>query len=77
MSEERLEAKRWLIAAAAIVMQLCLGTVYAWSVYKKPLIQVHGWGETATQVTFMVCIGVIGLVSVSARPQIASLRPRA
>ncbi len=61
MSTENLESKRWWIAVAAIIMQLCLGTVYAWSVFKKPLMTAHGWGETATQVTFMICIGMIGL----------------
>ncbi|MBN1497155.1 MAG: OFA family MFS transporter [Spirochaetes bacterium] len=60
MSNENLESKRWLIAIAAIVMQLCLGTVYAWSVFKKPLMGMHGWGETQTQVTFMILMGVIG-----------------
>ena len=60
MSNENLESKRWLIAIAAIVMQLCLGTVYAWSVFKKPLMVMHGWGETQTQVTFMILMGVIG-----------------
>ena len=44
-------------------MQLCLGTVYAWSVFKKPLMTVHGWSETSVQVTFMICIGVIGLAA--------------
>src|SRR5512136_2025916 len=63
MSNENLEGKRWLIAVAAIVMQLCLGTVYAWSVFKKPLMTAHGWGETATQVTFMICIGMIGIAA--------------
>ena len=63
MSDENLEGKRWLIAVAAIVMQLCLGTVYAWSVFKKPLMTAHGWGETATQVTFMICIGMIGIAA--------------
>jgi len=63
MSNENLESKRWLIAIAAIVMQLCLGTVYAWSVFKKPLMTTHGWGETATQVTFMICIGMIGIAA--------------
>jgi OFA family oxalate/formate antiporter-like MFS transporter len=63
MSNENLESKRWLIAIAAIVMQLCLGTVYAWSVFKKPLMTAHGWGETATQVTFMICIGMIGIAA--------------
>ena len=63
MSNENLEGKRWWIAVAAIVMQLCLGTVYAWSVFKKPLMTAHGWGETATQVTFMICIGMIGIAA--------------
>jgi len=61
MGNENLEKKRWGIAIAAIVMQLCLGTVYAWSVFKKPLMNTHGWGETETQVTFMILMGVIGL----------------
>jgi OFA family oxalate/formate antiporter-like MFS transporter len=52
-----------LIAGAAIIMQLCLGTVYAWSVFKKPLMTAHGWSETSVQVTFMICIGVIGLAA--------------
>ena len=63
MSEGNLEGKRWWIAVAAVIMQLCLGTVYAWSVFKKPLMTAHGWGETATQVTFMICIGVIGIAA--------------
>ncbi len=63
MGNENLEGKRWWIAIAAIVMQLCLGTVYAWSVFKKPLMTTHGWGETETQVTFMICIGVIGIAA--------------
>jgi len=63
MSNENLEGKRWLIAGAAIIMQLCLGTVYAWSVFKKPLMTAHGWSETSVQVTFMICIGVIGLAA--------------
>jgi OFA family oxalate/formate antiporter-like MFS transporter len=60
MSNENLESKRWLIAIAAIVMQLCLGTVYAWSVFKKPLMNTHGWGETQTQMTFILLMGIIG-----------------
>jgi OFA family oxalate/formate antiporter-like MFS transporter len=37
--------------------------VYAWSVFKKPLMTAHGWGETETQVTFMICIGMIGIAA--------------
>ncbi len=61
MSKENLEMKRWWIAIAAIVMQLCLGSVYAWSVFKKPLMDAHGWEEVGVQVTFMILMAVIGL----------------
>ena len=60
MGKENLESKRWGIAAAAVVMQICLGTVYAWSVFKKPLIGAHGWGEVQTQYTFMIFMFTIG-----------------
>ncbi|MEQ8171911.1 MAG: OFA family MFS transporter [Candidatus Eremiobacterota bacterium] len=63
MSNENLENKRWLIAIAGVIMQVSLGTVYAWSVFKKPIMTNHGWTETSTQVTFMICIGMIGLAA--------------
>ena len=28
---------RWRIAAAGVAMQIALGAVYAWSVFRKPL----------------------------------------
>ncbi|MBN1545339.1 MAG: OFA family MFS transporter [Syntrophaceae bacterium] len=63
MNKGNLEEKRWHIAIAAIVMQLCLGTVYAWSVFKIPLIATHGWGETAVQATIMIMMAVVGIAA--------------
>lgn len=54
MDQSNLLYKRWIIATAAVAMQLCLGTVYAWSIFKKPLMTAHGWSETQTQATFMI-----------------------
>jgi len=61
MSNENLESKRWLIAGAAIVMQLCLGTVYAWSVFKLPLMKAHGWSDFSVSATMMILMAVIGV----------------
>jgi OFA family oxalate/formate antiporter-like MFS transporter len=61
MGDGQLESKRWWIAIAAIVLQMCLGSVYAWSVFTKPLMAAHQWSLTATQATFMICIAVIGI----------------
>ena len=30
---------RWFIALAGTALQLCLGTVYAWSYFQKPLVE--------------------------------------
>ncbi|MFB3925227.1 MAG: OFA family MFS transporter [Syntrophales bacterium] len=63
MSNENLESKRWFIAIAAIIMQLCLGTVYAWSVFKKPLMGAHHWAETETQMAFIIFMFVVGIAA--------------
>ena len=63
MANENLESKRWLIAGAAVVIQLCLGTVYAWSVFKNPLMKMHGWDGKSVQYTFMILMGIIGLAA--------------
>ena len=63
MANENLESKRWLIAGAAVVIQLCLGTVYAWSVFKIPLMKMHGWDGKTVQYTFMILMGILGLAA--------------
>ncbi len=34
---------RWRFVAAALVMQLCLGVLYSWSVFRGPLETLHEW----------------------------------
>lgn len=36
---------RWTLAAAAVLMQVCLGIIYAWSVFRAPLEQHYGWSK--------------------------------
>lgn len=52
---------RWGIAIAAVCMQICLGAVYGWSVFKNPLIRAEHWTETAVQLTFTLAILFLGL----------------
>jgi OFA family oxalate/formate antiporter-like MFS transporter len=37
--------RRRYVAASAIVIQLCLGTVYAWSIFKKPMMSANLWAD--------------------------------
>lgn len=52
---------RWLIAASAVGIHLCIGSVYAYSVMVKPLEVLHGWGKTEISTAFSIAILFLGL----------------
>lgn len=52
---------RWLIAASAVGIHISIGSVYAWSVYTKPLIEKFGWELADTQFTFSLAIFFLGI----------------
>ena len=52
---------RWVIAAAAVVMQICLGAVYGWSVFVKPLVASEHWTLTQVSLTFTLSVGFLGI----------------
>lgn len=54
---------RWLIAAAGVTVQIGLGTVYAWSVYRRPLSEAFGWSITEVTLTFSVLILTAGFAA--------------
>jgi MFS transporter, OFA family, oxalate/formate antiporter len=52
---------RWVIAVAAVVMQICLGAVYGWSVFVKPLIAREHWTLTQVSLNFTLSVAFLGL----------------
>jgi len=54
---------RWFVAIAGVVMQLILGTVYAWSVFKKPFMAAHGWSGEQVGMAFTILILVLGIAA--------------
>ena len=50
---------RWWIVVAAVLVQLALGAVYAWSVFNKPLQAQFGWSKAEAVLPFEVAIGTI------------------
>lgn len=62
-ADPSLDRRRWIIAGAAIVMQLALGAVYAWSVFVKPLKGLNHWSTTEVSLTFTLAIFFLGIGS--------------
>ena len=52
---------RWFIAAAGVVMQLALGAVYAWSVFRKPLSEEFDTSVSSVNLAFTLTIVFLGL----------------
>ena len=52
---------RWLIPPAALAVHLCIGEVYAFSVFKNPLVERFGTGLTPIAIIFSISIVMLGL----------------
>jgi OFA family oxalate/formate antiporter-like MFS transporter len=54
---------RWGIAVAGVFMQIALGAVYAWSVFRDPLMRQFHWTISEVTLTFTIAIFVLGFAS--------------
>ncbi len=67
---------RWLIAAAGVVMQIALGAVYAWSVFRIPLTTTYGWSISQVTLAFELAILVLGFASFAGGTLMRRLGPQ-
>ena len=76
MAEEKV-FNRWLVLLGAIPIQLCLGAIYAWSVFTPALKAApFNFSATQTQVVFSVGLATFAIVMVLAGKWQAKSGPR-
>jgi MFS transporter, OFA family, oxalate/formate antiporter len=68
---------RWLIALSAVGIHISIGSVYAWSVFTKPLQQQMGWGLKEISFTFSLAILFLGLSAAFLGHFVEKFGPRA
>lgn len=88
LSKQRIVAKpgfnRWLVPPASIAIHLCIGSVYAWSIYNPPLIKEVGvvssaaddWTVSDVVWIFTVAIVALGLSAAFAGKWLERVGPR-
>ncbi len=88
LSKERIvagpEFNRWLVPPASIAIHLCIGSVYAWSIYNPALIRVFGvvtpaaddWTLSGVVWIFTVAIVCLGLSAAFAGKWLEDVGPR-
>ncbi|MBI5057211.1 MAG: OFA family MFS transporter [Nitrospirae bacterium] len=65
MNKEK-SKNRWTVLAGALIVQIILGTVYAFSVFVKPLEGEFGWSRTTTQWAFSFALLTFAIVMIPA-----------
>lgn len=68
---------RWLIALSAVGIHISIGSVYAWSVFTKPLQQQMGWDLKQISFTFSLAILFLGLSAAFLGHFVEKFGPRA
>jgi OFA family oxalate/formate antiporter-like MFS transporter len=58
-----MRTNRWAIAVAGVFIQVALGAVYAWSVFRTALSKQFGWSISEVTLTFTISIFVLGVAA--------------
>lgn len=66
---------RWPVVLGAILIQLCLGAIYAWSAFTPELVEA-GWRKLDTQVVFSVGLASFALTMVLAGNRLQQWGPQ-
>jgi OFA family oxalate/formate antiporter-like MFS transporter len=75
------KTRRWPVVVGAVLIQLCLGAIYAWSVFASKLKDAEdaggaGWSNARTQIVFSVGLAMFALVMVFAGRKLATWGPQ-
>ncbi len=57
---------RWTVIVGGLIVQVILGTVYAFSVFVKPLETAMGWDRSTTQWAFSIALATFALAMIPA-----------
>ncbi len=69
------ETNRWLVVLGALLIQLSLGAIYAWSVF-TPALNAAGWSKLETQIVFALGLASFAIVMVFAGRGMGKFGPK-
>ncbi|MCM1989127.1 OFA family MFS transporter [Oceanirhabdus seepicola] len=55
---------RWLVVLGAVLLQLCVGAIYSWSLFNQPLMDKFGWAKNEALLTFSIAIFVFAFTTI-------------
>ena len=70
---------RWVIPVGAVLVHVCIGSVYAWSTFNRPiqaLFPESPWWFSAPYTTFTTALALLGLSAAFGGPWVERRGPR-
>ncbi|KAJ1985524.1 hypothetical protein H4R33_003979 [Dimargaris cristalligena] len=69
---------RWILFPVAVLIQFCCGSLYAWSIYNKPIDKAISGNENANDapITFYLAVGLLGFSAAAMGPVLERRGPR-
>lgn len=71
-----MDSNRWLFVALGFVIYLCMGSVYAWSIFRRPIESLLRIGATESGIPYMVFLVCFALVMPFAGSLLDNFGPR-
>jgi len=55
---------RWFVVLGAVLLQICIGAIYTWSLFNQPLMDEFGWEKSDTVLTYSIAIFVFAFSTI-------------
>lgn len=59
-------SNRWLVVLGGVIVQFCLGALYTWSVFQKPIQDMFGWTASEVSLAFSINLAMIPILMIFA-----------
>jgi len=66
---------RWLVVVGAVIVQVCLGALYTWSVFQKPIQEAFNWTAPQVSLAFSINLAMIPFFMILAGRQLEKFGP--
>ena len=55
---------RYLVILGGVLLQVCIGSLYSWSMFNTPLMEKFGWSSSDVVMTYSIAVSVLALTTI-------------
>ncbi|PAB56517.1 MFS transporter [Anaeromicrobium sediminis] len=55
---------RWFVVLGAVLLQMCIGAIYTWSLFNQPLMDTFGWEKSEVVLTYSIAVFVFAFSTI-------------